>query len=70
MSNKKQFLDLSVIDMNHPFFLRFKQGHHLITCKVTLEEFNVRSKTDITNNVFYTGYKPIYQPQSRNALEM
>ena len=65
-----QFLDLSVLDMVYPFYLRFKQGHHLITCKVKLEEFNVRSRTDITNNVLYAGYKPIYHPCSRNELEV
>lgn len=70
MSDKKHFLDLSVLDIERPFYLRFKQGHHLITCKVKLEEFNVRSRTNISSDFLYAGDEPIYHPCSRNELEI
>ncbi len=65
-----QFLDFATIDLDYPFYIRVKQGNHLITCKAKVKEFNVHCGPP-EYNILYTGDTPIYKTNiSGSRLDM
>lgn len=66
-----QFLDFATIDMDYPFYIRVKQGNHLMTCKAKVKEFNVHCEPP-EYDILYANDIPIYRTNisSGNQLEM
>lgn len=65
-----QFIDFAVIDMDRPFYIRVKQGNHLMTCKAKVKEFNIRIEQDTPDVLLYGNDSPICYPRSRNKMEL